>query len=209
LPTESELSLQLGVNRSTVREALRDLESRGLVGRQSGSKRMFVIRPGHEALGAQAGTALLLHDVTINDVWEMLLLLEPPAAELAARRRLKPQLADLQQLVQARAMLGSTPEAIEHVQRFFRTLVLATQNHALSLAHEPAIQLLGSSLALMIDRVPQARQRIITAQQRIVAAIAARSAQEAGDWMRRHINDFRRGFEIAGLDLDRRIKPSR
>ena len=207
LPTETVLALQLGVNRSTVREALRELESRRLVGRQPGSKRMFVIRPGNEALGAQLSDALLMHDVTIRDVWEMLMLLEPPAAELAARRRRKPQLDALRAMTRLPAMAGPSASAIAHVQSYFRTLVAATQNHALALAHEPAIQLLGSSLALMIDRVPQARQRIATAQVRIAAAIARKAAQEANDWMARHIRDFRRGFDIAGMDFEQRIRP--
>jgi len=34
LPSETELARQFGVNRSTVREALRELESRGLVQRR-------------------------------------------------------------------------------------------------------------------------------------------------------------------------------
>jgi DNA-binding FadR family transcriptional regulator len=44
LPTESELARQFGVNRSTVREALRRLESSGLVDRVNGGKRLLVIR---------------------------------------------------------------------------------------------------------------------------------------------------------------------
>src|SRR5438046_10068261 len=52
LPSETELARQFGVNRSTVREALRELESRGLVQRRPGSKLMSVSRPRHEAVAA-------------------------------------------------------------------------------------------------------------------------------------------------------------
>ena len=52
LPSETELARQFGVNRSTVREALRELESRGLVQRRPGSKLMSVSRPHHEAVAA-------------------------------------------------------------------------------------------------------------------------------------------------------------
>jgi GntR family transcriptional regulator, transcriptional repressor for pyruvate dehydrogenase complex len=44
LPPETELARQFGVNRSTVREALRELESNGLVTRRAGSKLMSVTR---------------------------------------------------------------------------------------------------------------------------------------------------------------------
>jgi GntR family transcriptional repressor for pyruvate dehydrogenase complex len=209
LPTETALALQLGVNRSTVREALRELESRGLVGRRSGSKRMFVIRPGLEALGEHLSDALVMQDATIDEIWETLMTLEPAAAEMAARRRSKDDLTALQQLVALTAVTGPAPAAIAHVQTFFRMIVQANHNRALALAHEPAIVLLGTSLQLMIDRVPQARQRIATAQKRIVDSIAARSADSAGEWMRRHILDFRRGFEIARIDLQRPVTQSR
>lgn len=209
LPTETAMALQLGVNRSTVREALRELESRGLVGRRQGSKRMFVARPELEAMGAQLSDALVLQDATVFEIWETLMTLEPPAAEMAARRRRKSDLQALQQHVSQPGMNGTATAAIDHVQAFFRLIVLSNHNRALALAHEPAIVLLGSSLLLMIDRVPQARRRIVTAQQRIVDAIAGRSADSAEDWMRRHILDFRRGFEIAGIDLQRPVTLSR
>ena len=52
LPSETELARQFAVNRSTVREALRELESRGLVQRRAGSKLMSVSRPHHEDVAA-------------------------------------------------------------------------------------------------------------------------------------------------------------
>jgi DNA-binding GntR family transcriptional regulator len=60
--------------------------------------------------------------------------------------------------------------------------------------------LLAPSLRAMIDRVPQARGRIANAQARLVAAIRTRDAQEAANWMAKHIRDFKKGYEIAGID---------
>jgi len=40
-----------------------------------------------------------------------------------------------------------------------------------------------------------------TAQRAIVAAVAARDATAAAEWMSRHTRDFRRGYEVAGIDL--------
>ena len=51
LPAETELARQFGVNRSTVREAVRRLESAGLVGRESGAKRLRVIARRRPAAG--------------------------------------------------------------------------------------------------------------------------------------------------------------
>src|ERR1700751_2091767 len=85
LPSENELARQFGVNRSTVREALRELESRGLVQRRAGSKLMSVSQPHRESVAQGVSHALLLHDVTVRHLWEALTILEPPLCAAAAR----------------------------------------------------------------------------------------------------------------------------
>ena len=67
LPPEIELARQFGVNRSTVREALRELESTGVLRRQRGSKLMTVSRPERAAVAAGVSRALVLHDVTMRE----------------------------------------------------------------------------------------------------------------------------------------------
>jgi GntR family transcriptional regulator, transcriptional repressor for pyruvate dehydrogenase complex len=57
----------------------------------------------------------------------------------------------------------------------------------------------------MIDKVPQARSRITTAQHKIAWTLQERDAEGARTWMARHIRDFRKGFEIAGIDLEHRV----
>ena len=57
----------------------------------------------------------------------------------------------------------------------------------------------------MIDKVPQARTRIATAQRHLTAAFEARAPQSAHEWMARHIRDFRKGYELAGIDLELRL----
>ncbi len=57
----------------------------------------------------------------------------------------------------------------------------------------------------MIDKVAQARTRITVAQRRICDALQARDADDARTWMARHVRDFRKGYEIAGIDLRLRI----
>jgi GntR family transcriptional regulator, transcriptional repressor for pyruvate dehydrogenase complex len=206
LPPETELARQFGVNRSTVREALRELESRGLLKRRPGSKLMAVSRPHHEHTAAGVSHALLLHDVTVRDVWEALTMLEPPLAQAAARARTD---ADLERLTAATAAFvagqADTEQAARCTAEVFRCLGRATHNPVLGLAQEPLLQLLEPSLRVMIDKVPQARTRIASAHRRLLAAIAARDESEAQAWMARHIRDFRRGYQLAGIDLGLRV----
>src|SRR6187402_1706060 len=87
LPGEIELARQFGVHRGTVREALRELESNGVLKRERGSKLMMVTRPARVDVAAGVSRALALHDVSYHDIWEALTALEPPIAAAAARRR--------------------------------------------------------------------------------------------------------------------------
>ncbi len=206
LPAETELAREFGVHRSTVREALRELQSTGLLVRRRGSKRFAVTRPAPGVIAQGVSRALALHEVTYLDVWEALTILEPPIAESAARRRSRNSLDRIG--AAARRFAEDNVDAalaVQHVAGFFRAIGEATRNRVLMLAQEPLLQLLEPSLRVMIDRVPQARTRIITAQCRIREALEQGDAAEARAWMMRHVRDFRRGHELAGLLTTQRV----
>jgi len=203
LPTETELARQFRVNRSTVREALRNLQSAGLLERRDGGKKLFISRPTVAAVGGGVSEALSLHGARFADVWEALRAMEPVIAAAAARRRTADQLAGIAEVV-ADFAADDLPagQAVKCVGRFFRALGIASGNPVFVIANEPLVQLVEPGLAIIIDRLPQARRRIATAQRSIVEALARRDPESAAEWMRRHIEDFRRGFEQAGLPLE-------
>jgi GntR family transcriptional regulator, transcriptional repressor for pyruvate dehydrogenase complex len=198
LPAEMELARQFGVHRGTVREALRELETNGVLKRERGSKLMMVTRPARVDVAAGVSRALALHDVSYHDIWEALTALEPPIAAAAARQRKPADLTRIESIVSAGA-------SVEQTADFFRAVGEATHNGVFMLAHEPLVRMLVPSLATLIDSVPQATSRIEAAQKRIAAAIRARDSEVASDWMSKHIRDFRRGFELAGIGLEARV----
>ncbi len=208
LPPEMELARQFGVHRGTVREALRELETNGVLKRERGSKLMMVTRPSRGDVGANISRALSLHDVSYHDVWEALIALEPPMASAAARQRNAVDLARLDALIERHGTEMDTGVAVEHAAEFFQAIGEATHNGVFMLAHEPLVQLLVPSLGAMIDKVPQARGRIADAQKKVAGAIRERDAVAAGEWMAKHIRDFRRGFEIAKIRLEERVGTS-
>jgi len=202
LPPETELARQFGVNRSTVREALRELESGGLLARRRGSKCLMVTHPDDDVIAGGVSRALALHEVTVLDVWEALTMLEPSIAETAARRRTAQDLQRIAGAAEGFVRRGAaTAAAVQHAADFFRRVGAATHNRVLLLAQEPLLQLLEPSLQAMIDRVPQARTRIATAHRHLLEAVRARDAGEARSWMAKHVRDFRRGYEYCDIDL--------
>jgi GntR family transcriptional repressor for pyruvate dehydrogenase complex len=205
LPPETELARQFGVHRGTVREALRELQTNGVLKRERGSKLMMVTRPSRNDVASNVSRALSLHDVTYHDVWEAMTALEPPMAAAAARQRNAQDLAHLDALLARLGDALDTAAAVEQAAAFFRAIGEATHNGVFMLVHEPLVQLLVPSLGAMIDKVPQARARIADAQKKLVGALRERNGAAAEDWMAKHIRDFRRGFEIAGIALERQI----
>lgn len=202
LPAEIDLARQFQVHRSTVREALRQLESAGLVRR--GAKRLMVSRPHTSKVATGMKQALVLHDVRFVDVWEAMMVIEPEVAAIAAVRRDEVTLAALE-LAHERFIVsprGDALGAVEAVEEFFELIGMCAHNHVLVLAKHCLTLALGPSLAKMIDKVPQARGRIADAQRRILAALRGKDAAEARKWMARHVRDFKRGYEVAGISPD-------
>ncbi len=198
LPSESDLARQFGVNRSTVREAIRELETHGLLGRGRGEKRLRVTRPEPGRVSSGVSRALVLHDVTHLELWEAMMAIEPAAAQYAAARRTPAQLQHLTRTGArfARA-LGDTGEAVSAVMEFFTTVAAASGNQVLAWSQAPVNLLLEPALSGIIDRLPQASERILEAQRRITTAIKAKRSEVARTWMEKHIRDFKRGYELA------------
>ncbi len=204
LPSETELARQFGVNRSTVREAVRRLESAGLVGRAAGTKRLRVTRPGQSATVSSMSRALTLDDVTFIELWEAMLAIAPRTAALAAAHSRPENLERLELCIRQVETARSSEGAVGGVVDFFGSLAATSANRVLVLAMQPVTRLLAPSLRRMIDRVPQGRSRIVVAQRCVVEALRKGDAEEALTWMTRHVQDFRRGYEVAGIPLETR-----
>jgi DNA-binding FadR family transcriptional regulator len=206
LPTEIDLADQFGVNRSTVREGIRQLENEGLVSRE-GRKRLTVSVPASERLASQASHALVMRQVTFRELWETALVLEPACAALCAKNRGD----DIESAL--RLNLDQTHDELEDVHRCtqldteFHALVAAgTKNDALLLSREPVGLLLYPAFEILSPRLPQAIGRMLLAHQRVATAIVAANPGDAEIWMRKHIIDFRRGWELSKLSLDLPIR---
>jgi DNA-binding FadR family transcriptional regulator len=197
LPSETDLARQFGVNRSTVREAIRELEVHGLLGRGRGEKRLRVTRPEPGRVSTGVSRALALHDVTYLELWEAMMAIEPVAARYAATRRTEDQLASVQRAAaRFKREAAGTAAAVAAVVDFFTAVVAASGNQVLALSQASLNSLLAPTLTRMIDRVPQARSRIRTAQGKIAEAIELRRSEQARTWMEKHIRDFKRGHEL-------------
>lgn len=206
LPTEGALAEQFGLTRSTVREGIRLLEEAGLVARGA-AKRLLVTRPGLDRVADRASRGLAMSGVTFLEVWEAMMLVEPEAARLAAERATAEDLA-LLEAVRAR-VTALDPTAYEAIAtaavEFFAVIADATRNQVLSLTLSSLNLLIAPSLLKVMDRTPNAARRIAKAQAEIIRAVRDGDGASAADWMGKHVADLRRGYTLAGVDLDAQV----
>src|ERR1700709_204673 len=85
MPSEAQLITDFRVSRPTIREAVRILESEGLISVTRGAKGgARAGRPAPSTGARAAGLALQTRRATIGDIYETRMIIEPPAARLAA-----------------------------------------------------------------------------------------------------------------------------
>ena len=205
LPTEQELAQQFGVNRSTLREAIRQVEQEGLVERREG-RRLFVALPGLTDFAPRAIRSLVLQQATFHEIWEVAVVLEPLATRLAAQAAGEDDLDALKtNLARMKSLSADTPHdkaaLIELDVEFHAMVARASGNRALMLAREPVSLLYSTTLAKMQAQLPQLHARNIAAHALILEALCSRNTERAEYWMRKHIVDFQRGFVLAQLDM--------
>lgn len=87
LPAEPYLIAEYQVSRPTIREAIRILESEGLIAVSRGARGGARVNAPTFALVARAaGIALQSNHATLGDIYEMRTIIEPPAARMVAER---------------------------------------------------------------------------------------------------------------------------
>ena len=203
--TEAELVSQFGVNRSTVREGIRLLEQTGLVRRDS-SRRLWVGLPHYGRLASRLSRALVLHEVTFRELYEAALPIQIATVEAAVARATPELLAELEANVARSERVLDDPVALAKLDAEFHRLIgKAAKNRVLQLAREPSEMLVLPTTELVLRQVKQGAGRLLHAHRMYLDAIRRRDQAAGRLWARRHVDDWRRGFERAGNDLDRPI----
>lgn len=201
LPPETELAEQLEVTRPTVREAFRSLEGGGLI-KRGPRRRMVVTAPSPHIVHNAMHEAIVLHGVTFRELWEINMALEPAAAALAASKISEELLAEIEDnLERTSKCLDKPAKLVECDVEFHELIAKAADNHALLLAREPLGELLFPAYGTVIRNIGPG-ERLYEAHTKIFQALKKGNEKQAQSWMIKHIDDFRRGCEVAGLNFD-------
>ena len=208
LPTETMLATEFGVSRATVREALRQLDAQSLIRTSKGATGgSYVTLPsaGYLSASLRSGIGLLAdaQDVSLDELLEARLLLEVPAARLAARRRREHDVERLYAAIPGHPLELETQEQFARNAEFHSVVLEASGNVLLAIAAQPVFDVLQTRLAR--SRLGSRFHRAInTHHGAIAAAIEAGDEVTAGGEMLAHVEYLRPFYEKAWRGMRRR-----
>lgn len=186
LPSEGELAQRFHVSRPVIREALGSLRVLGLTNAQPGS--------GTFVVSSDVKLPLALGDISSEDLNEVRMCLEVPAARLAAVRRTDIDLAGLRRSAQLYADAEEPLDRVQEDVRFHLAVAKASRNVLLyRLIGELRSSLRDQSLAMA--GITGRRQLSTTEHQHILDAIVSSNADEASDAMQAHLESVHGALE--------------
>lgn len=146
LPAETHLITKFEVSRPTIREAVRILESEGLVTVSRGARGGARINaPSYEMVARSAGIMLQAQGVTIGDLYEMRTLIEPPAARLVAERNSEEAVPILRRQIEKEISLAGERNALQ------AKAIVEFHNLMIELAGNKTLLMMAQALRGLVD----------------------------------------------------------
>lgn len=184
LPTEPELSAELGISRNTVREAMRVLAFSGLIDIRQGDG--SYLRSMTDPLGAMRA----LSHCTLEQAQETRQILEVEAIGLAAVRRTEADLSAMRDALKASAELyhGDLEAYISADLVFHKHLVDAAHNPALSELYQYFSAIVAVQLRQTLNISPR-RQAVFDLHIALLDAVEQQDPERAKSLCRQLINE--------------------
>lgn len=182
LPPERELSRSLGVSRPILRQALQDLEARGLVDIQHGRGTFVASLTGQFVSPI---TWLKQNSGKVNSYYEARMAMEPVCAQLAARRGTEGQIGELRANVQQSKQVAIEGDVLAFIAldiEFHNIIAHMSGNphlyHALNLTINPE-----TDARQVIHRLPGHLSVAQRRHEKVLEAIMARDDEGAREAM--------------------------
>ena len=186
LPPERDLAERFRVSRTSVREALRALESLGLIEIRAGEG-TYVREVSVEALIEPLALVILTQREAIAELYEARRLLEPAIAALAARRASREEVAEMTRVLDEQAReVEAGRTGLAQDAAFHSVLSHSTHNRAIARIVTTVMDLLTQTRDESLH-TPGRPHRSHQDHRRILAAIEARDETAAQQAMLDHL----------------------
>lgn len=194
LPNENELSEELKISRTTLREAIRILATNGILEIQRG-KGTFV-KKDLQTDNIEEISSLSKIKANAKDLYEMRLIFEPEAAYLAVQRASDAEIKRILSLgeqIEEYIKLGKDRTEIE--QAFHKSIAKATHNEFMNKLMPVIYQAIDKGVALSEEKEMAVKDTIID-HRMIMDFIKNRNAEGAKSAMKIHILHAIKELEI-------------
>ena len=190
LPPERELVEHFQASRISIREALKNLETSGLLAIKPGSG-VFVAEINSKPISESLSSILRIQKTSINEITEARILLEPSIARLAAERITSEGLAALERNIEETLrILKSHSPAPEQNIRFHSLIAEATHNAVITSTMNPIFDVL-KEMNLEIKGNLQKRIKLsreaLECHKKILKAFREGNCQKIYELMLKHI----------------------
>ena len=200
LPSERELVTQFAVSRSTVREALRVLESNGVVRSRPGDPNGPEILPFSQvALRKQLVRLARVDELTLSELIGFRMIMDGAAIQVASRLRTPEELAEMEQtLVAMRDAIDVDFAAFSEADLAFHDVIARISRNSLIQTCNEVVR--GVVLGLISDKIAHAangRALMLESLQHhteVVEAIRAGDGHAAARLARQNMYDYYAGY---------------
>jgi DNA-binding FadR family transcriptional regulator len=193
LPAERELVSKSGLSRTSVRDALRVLESEGLIatkaGRTGGS---MVTLPGRASVARSVELFVRTHGIRLESLLECRVAVEPALARLAAQRRTPEQLKEMEALHED--FVASVGDVVRYKNinlDWHLAVARASGNEPLMALMEAISTSMRDAMDYQHVTTPELRDIAVKAHTVILKAIRERNGDAAFQRMDRHVSGYR------------------
>lgn len=187
LPTEREMTETFRVSRTTVREAIRCLESMRLVESRQGDG-TYVLASGENAHIQSLSAALFHERDDLRDIFYIRKIIEPSIAQLAAEYATLDEIKELEAIVQEQEEnLAAGKNTAKADTAFHMALARVAKNRVLGRLVHALMDLLAESRKEALQNQLRAEESL-RGHQLILAAIRMGDCAGARESMRRHLS---------------------
>lgn len=208
LPSERELAKRFQVSRISIREALKTLESIGLLKIRHGSG-VFVAEANTTPMSDVLFSLLRRQNASIVELTEARRVFEPAIARLATNKITEQELKRLEENVRATTSIMACDRDLASIHNieFHAMIAEATHNIVIRLTMQTLFNVL-TEMTLEISNSEQRRQEIsgsaVAAHKKILQALRERDPDKVFGGMLQHISKVQEDFRQAELQKTRR-----
>jgi len=188
LPSERDLSEQLGISRASIREAIKSLQIVGLIESRQGEGN-FIRDSFQDNLFEPLSIMFMLNECKVNEIFELRKVMEIETAALAAKQITDEELNDISDLLDKMRVSENEEERVRYDKMFHYKIAQASRNFLI-------VNILNSISTLMDSFIKDARKIIINNKlkeatdfqhEQIWNALKEHNPNESAEYMRKHM----------------------